>query len=387
MNVIFLKSHTFLAREIPRALKRLEGVRTVVAEVPKTPPSPTAGRIIEQLSPHLPALVVSVNDAGYDLEGRLSRLLLRKGCRIANWYTDDPFYEHVFAGRRFPDPGGRIDFASEATFVPRLRARGYRAHFLPLAVDPGVFNDGGTVALERDVAFVGNSSLAFMDSLVTDEARAGLEACAELLHEARQRYEADPRTDLTAWLESRREEWEKRAAVAPERFLFIATWMIGYLYRRDLVTAVARRYGARFTCFGDGYWGRFIDEAQVSPDALYYENLCRYYRSTRVNLNINRIQIRTSFTNRIFDCKACSAFLLTERRELNSRFFRTRDPGRELVEYSSTEECLDLIEFYLTHEQERTRIARNGRDTVLRNHTYDIRMRSLIDTCRREWKV
>jgi spore maturation protein CgeB len=109
-------------------------------------------------------------------------------------------------------------------------------------------------------------------------------------------------------------------------------------------------------------------QSQVSTDACYYTNLCSYYRSTRVNLNINRIQIKTSFTQRIFDCKASGAFVLTEKRPLNSRYFVTEGPEKELVEFSSRPQCMELIDYYCEHDDERQRIALAGREKVLKLH-------------------
>jgi spore maturation protein CgeB len=358
-----------------------------VFRVPRYPLPETAETAIEAMTPHLPALVVSLNDAGHDFEGRLARLLIHGGSYIVNWYYDYPFYEQIHAGRRMCPSAGRIDFVTEETFVAPMREKGFTAHFLPLATDPRFFNDEGTVSYERDVAFVGNSSLELMDSVIDAEVADELENVTDLIARLKASYYADPTTNIRAFLLQNPSLWQGMTALAPERFLFAVEWLVGFFYRRDFVAGVAARYGERFTCFGDAYWRYYLGAGRLSSDARYYDNLCRCYRGTRINLNVNRVQIRTSVNQRVFDCKASGAFLLSERREGNRRFFVTEGPAREFVEFDSMAHCHELIDYYLTHEQEREAIARAGRRKVLANHTYEHRLAQLLSMCRTEWGI
>ena len=47
--------------------------------------------------------------------------------------------------------------------------------------------------------------------------------------------------------------------------------------------------------------------------------------------------------------------------------------------YHSEEECVDLIKYYLEHEDERMEIAKAGQARTLRDHTYACRMHDLVD--------
>jgi spore maturation protein CgeB len=287
-----------------------------------------------------------------------------------------------------PNVKNRLDFVSEESFVPPMKEKGYHAHFLPLATDPQYFNMNAETEYKRDCAFVGNSSLSLLDSVITAETAQELEKHARLIHELKKFYASDPsEADIKKRLLANASQWKNSIAMSPEQFLFRMEWLIGYFYRRDFIVEIARNLKNRFMCFGDIYWSNFIDPKLVSTDACYYTNLCDYYRSTKVNLNINRIQIKTSFTQRIFDCKASGAFILTEKRKLNERFFKTKGENRELVEFSSWQECLDLIDYYCKHDEERERIALAGRDKVLAEHTYDRRVEEVLEVCRMEWGV
>jgi spore maturation protein CgeB len=270
-----------------------------------------------------------------------------------------------------------------------LKKNGNNAHFLPLATDPLFFNtDVEAIDYERDCAFVGNSSMGFLDSIITKDAEIEIEKFAQLIAELRQFYYAHPcEANIKEWLLKNAFQWKPLTTMDPQQFLFRMEWLVGYFYRRDFISEIAQKLKRRFMCFGDIYWSKFIDPSLVSTDACYYTNLCSYYRSTKVNLNINRIQIRTAFTQRIFDCKASGSFILTEKRKLNSRFFITEGVNRELVEFTSWQNCLDLIDYFCKHDEEREKIARAGRAKVLVEHTYDRRIEQIFEVCSNEWGI
>jgi spore maturation protein CgeB len=386
LKIIFFSSRTFLNKELLGALKRRADVHTLSVDIPVLPPPGSAEAVFEQLRPFLPGIVVSLNDAGFDKAGILARRIAETGSYVLNWYYDDPLYEHIFYKRVITDFSRRMDFVSESSFVPILATRGFNAHFLPLATDPTYFNTD-TPAREQayEISFVGNSSLEFMDSLINEQIQNELDKFKQLLSDLKAVYYADPRANLRDVLLARRSEWEHKVSIDQDMFVFAMVWMVGYMYRRDFVADLARTYAQDFMCFGDLYWTRFMDKSQVSTDAMYYTNLCSYYRSSKINININRIQTLTSFTQRVFDCKASGAFLLTDRRQMSSKYFVTEGENRELVEYDSLEQCKKLIDFYRTHDEERQRIALAGRDKVLSRHTYDNRAEEMLSVARQTW--
>jgi spore maturation protein CgeB len=52
---------------------------------------------------------------------------------------------------------------------------------------------------------------------------------------------------------------------------------------------------------------------------------------------------------------------------------------KEVIAYRTGEECAELIQYYLEHEDEREEIARAGQVRTLRDHTYNQRMQALVD--------
>lgn len=105
------------------------------------------------------------------------------------------------------------------------------------------------------------------------------------------------------------------------------------------------------------------------PDSLYNLNLQKMgyadyenevpliYHNSKINLNITSKTIESGIPQRIFDVLSCQGFCLTNYQpEIADCFV----DGEELVIYTDMEDLAQKAEYYLTHEEERIQIARNG---------------------------
>lgn len=79
---------------------------------------------------------------------------------------------------------------------------------------------------------------------------------------------------------------------------------------------------------------------------------------------------------RLFESTGVGTLLITDWKENLHQLF---EPGKEVLCYRTAEECIDLINYYLEHEDERAAIARAGQQRTLRDHTYQRRMQELVD--------
>ncbi len=79
-------------------------------------------------------------------------------------------------------------------------------------------------------------------------------------------------------------------------------------------------------------------------------------------------------TRRIFECMAMSNLVITDKlgdhTHINDLFVEDKD----IVYYSSIEECIEKIKYYLDHDKEREQIALNGYNKVIENHTISNRV-------------
>ena len=54
-------------------------------------------------------------------------------------------------------------------------------------------------------------------------------------------------------------------------------------------------------------------------------------------------------------------------------------PDREIVTFRDEDEMMDKIKFYLKNDLLREKIAAAGRERVLREHTYEVRIRQMLE--------
>ncbi len=100
------------------------------------------------------------------------------------------------------------------------------------------------------------------------------------------------------------------------------------------------------------------------------------FNQSKININMTAKSIRSGLPLRIFDILGCGGFLITNYQSELPEFFEI---GKELVAYESMEHLVELCNYYLTHEDERIEIARNGYEKVKKLHTYPIRLLQMID--------
>ncbi len=78
---------------------------------------------------------------------------------------------------------------------------------------------------------------------------------------------------------------------------------------------------------------------------------------------------------RLLEATGVGSMLLTDWKVNLHEIFEL---GREVVAYRTPEECLELIQYYLEHNDERETIAKAGQQRTLRQHTYDRRAKELV---------
>lgn len=105
------------------------------------------------------------------------------------------------------------------------------------------------------------------------------------------------------------------------------------------------------------------------PDVVYggvvsaYQEAPFVYHNSRINLNITLKDITSGIPLRVFEILGSGGFLLTNWQiEIAENFI----DGEEVVMYDSTEDAIRKAIYYLSHEEERARIAAAGRRAIER---------------------
>ena len=102
----------------------------------------------------------------------------------------------------------------------------------------------------------------------------------------------------------------------------------------------------------------------------------KIFEAAKINLNITSKTIQTGITQRIFDSLANGGFVITN---YQAELYDLFTPGEDLVVYESLEDLVEKVQYYLEHEEERKQIAMHGYETVKQYHTYDVRLKQMLE--------
>ena len=385
-RILLLTSQYFLIGELEAACRRL-GVDHLFLDLGarEMDLDEFVARMVDALTGFKPDFVLTVNHLGVDREGVLASLLKRFDLPLASWFVDNPHlilnvYEYLFEART-------ALFTWDADTVDSLTALGFPHVFhLPLGADPTRLTPHRSRPVEAwrsRVSFVGNSMLT--KTMMRVNAARPSQALLQAGLEAARAFAASDEPLAGPFLEKRFPELtgEIAALGTPERrqaFETFVTWQATLLYRLD---CVSRTLPFSPLIVGDPGWKelfRDVDGWRYHPELSYYDDLPDFYPLTEINFNCTSQQMKGAVNQRVFDVPCCRGFLLTDHRRQMEALF---EPEKEIVFYRHPDEIPQLIERYLADPAARNSVAEAARNRVLAEHTYDHRMRSLMETMRR----
>jgi spore maturation protein CgeB len=105
---------------------------------------------------------------------------------------------------------------------------------------------------------------------------------------------------------------------------------------------------------------------------------------SRINLNLSNASNRwwrvfrhrrDQIKGRNFEVPGCGGFLLTQPADDLENYFEF---DREIVCASTTDDLIDRIRYYLSHDAERETVAACGLARTLRDHTYERRFTEIF---------
>ena len=246
----------------------------------------------------------------------------RLGIRTAIWFTDDPYYTDMTSSIA---PHYDDVFTLELSCVEFYRSLGCsRVYYLPLGTYPTEFRPRNPERkLRHDICFIGSAywkRVRFFDQVTA--------------------YLASKDTHISGiW-------WERlRDFRLLERKIELGRWM-----------------GPRET-------------ADMYNGAKIAINMHRAHDDETFNNNSAGI-LAVSPNPRTFEIASCATLQLTDIRDDLVSFYT---PDVDIVTYSSPQEMVEKIEYYLIHEDERREIAKRGMERTLRQHTYAIRLDTMLN--------
>ena len=153
---------------------------------------------------------------------------------------------------------------------------------------------------------------------------------------------------------------------------FVGSWS----YKRELVLRKLLEFDLKIYGYGWEKASPRIKERFLGP-ADNITELPFIYNYSKINVNVTMEQGISSLNMRVFDVMACEGFLISDYKPDFRELF---DYDNEAVCYQHVDELPELIQYYLTHEDERRRKARAARRRVLREHSYKNRAEFIIET-------
>jgi len=124
--------------------------------------------------------------------------------------------------------------------------------------------------------------------------------------------------------------------------------------------------GIPVACFGHGWPSGSVAASEI-PGIM---------QNSLISLNFSNAKGGHQIKARTFEVPGAGGFLLTEYAPGLEQFYRV---GKEIAVFHNMEELERQIRYYLAHPDERDAIAKAGYERTLRDHTYDIRLKQVID--------
>ena len=337
-------------------------------------PREMIGEFLETLLAFKPDFLLCINCSGMDEQGLFARFFADLGLPYVTWFVDDP--RTILMDRSIYGSEYAVALTWDAAYEDYLRGVQFAVvHALPLAVDTSLFNAEPTDAWDIPPSFVGNSMADFAARewawLRERPALAlAIQDAFDTGRVDRERFAGGINALLDPAFASSLDPHERRHA---EMYFFIEGTR---RLRREIIGRLAPE---GLVVRGDEGWREL--EVAWGPYVNYSLELPDYYRRCEVNLNITSIQMPTTVNQRVFDCPAAGGFLITDAQPVLADLF----DQDEMVCYRSAEECADLLRFYRKRPVLRAQITRKAREKILKEHTYEHRLRWIAQIVRQRF--
>lgn len=146
-----------------------------------------------------------------------------------------------------------------------------------------------------------------------------------------------------------------------------------YLQRIEYIKAISSMYEMKVYSPGDL---SKISTVKHMGTVDYETDMYKVFQLSKINLNITLPSIHTGIPLRAMDIMGAGGFLLTNYQADFDVFF---EPGVDYVYYTSLKEALDLIDYYLNHEDERNTISQNAKNKMEQCFTYTKLIEQMIE--------
>lgn len=129
-------------------------------------------------------------------------------------------------------------------------------------------------------------------------------------------------------------------------------------------------------------WGHGWENGRVSQ-----EEMIRIFNQSKINLNLSNSsqpwwknilhgQEHQQIKGRNFEIPGCGGFILSGQADNLENYYKI---GKEIDVYKNTNNLIEKIKYYLSHDEERERITQAGLKRTINEHTYEIRFNKIFE--------
>ena len=122
-----------------------------------------------------------------------------------------------------------------------------------------------------------------------------------------------------------------------------------------------------------------LPNVKIMPQVEPGEAASIIYAGSKINLNISLKGIEGGTPQRIMDVTGAGGFMMTNYCSETAELF---EEDKEIVMFKTPEELMEKMEYYLTHDTQREKIASAGYKRTINCYTYDRKLKELIDWVR-----
>lgn len=304
----------------------------------------------------------------------ISEACMKKGLKYIAWCYDNPLNVERIE-ETLNNPVNYVFLFDKMQFWQYAKAGFETVYYLPLGVNATrlqniKISEADHQKYYAEVAFIGNlyeSKLHGLMEPMNDYTKGYLKSLMDLQSQIYGYYLFDDCIseelikDINAQYLQKNSDTKLRISKPALTFA-----MASEVTRNDrliLLNLCGRRYCTKFYSY---------DESEVIKDVIkcgsvdYVAEMPKVFACSKINLNPSLRIIQTGIPLRALDIMGCGGFLLSNYQEELAEYYINEE---DMVIYESIEDAIAKINFYLRHEELRSKIAENGRRRTLEEHS------------------
>ena len=314
----------------------------------------------------------------------LSKVAKERGIKYVAWCYDNPL-NVINIEETLGNPLNTVIFFDRVQTRKYLDAGFDTVHYLPLCVNANrlsklKLSEKDYKKYGSDVALVGSlyeSKMSDLKALMDDYTKGYLDAVLAAQQNLYGCYLFDEvvTDELTQKINEyiKKQHSETNFHLLREALTFAMASEVTRKDRLILLTLLGRRFGTRLYSFQTS---EILQGVKCFPPIDYVEEMPKVFAATKINLNPVLRCIQSGIPLRALDVMGAGGFLLSSYQPELAEYFVQEI---EMVMYESMEDAVEKADFFLKHDDIRTKIAENGRQKVFEEFSLSERWDQIME--------